>query len=596
MHSESNNKLEFPPISGYDFEVTTTPKEKRYSEFDFTATTPRSKGLDGIDEKNESPKRKEITPEITPLFREFCDNASVHGVNHLRTERVKVKRWVWTIFVILALGFNLFHCSLLIDKYLGFPSEETQFVDQSWIEFPSVTICNINAMSRITRKKMLEDNSTLLYKWHDYVNNRFEALVSDLADGYSLEGSNLLDTLELLYNRVHLPTGYLENIGEEALEVGHKLNDLVVDCTFGITKCHAVNFTAFFESTYYNCYTFNGGNVSTSHNNLITRTTGPQEGLSIIMYLESDNGNINENGSYLTMSKLNNAAGARVMIHAPNTMPSPTDQGFDIPPGFSSSVGVSVSTRTRLGEPYAKCSKREINIGTDYLYSDNICLKLCQQRYVMGNCNCISSLLPFDRSTDLYFCGHMDYNNNASFFENMACESRVLEEFVHNEDVRRECGCHPPCNNYIYNYQTSQSYWPLEYYQADFYDLYILSDPNKENLKAYQNLKHHNVPQLIEKGLIRKNFLRLNVYLKDLTIVQHIEKRSYAIENLFSDVGGTFGLWAGMSILTICEFSELFFRVMAILVSKFLSIFGPMSTRAVVEDSSSNSHTPVRRT
>ena len=50
-----------------------------------------------------------------------------------------------------------------------------------------------------------------------------------------------------------------------------------------------------------------------------------------------------------------NAAGVRVVVHERETMPSPATEGFDIPPGFSTSIGMRVSKRERLGKPHGSC-------------------------------------------------------------------------------------------------------------------------------------------------------------------------------------------------------------------------------------------------
>ena len=69
-------------------------------------------------------------------------------------------------------------------------------------------------------------------------------------------------------------------------------------------------------------------------------------------------------------------------------------------------------------------------------------------------------------------------------------------------------------------------------------------------------MAHYNSSELIQGGLIRKNFVRLNIYLKDLIVEEIIQKRTYELENLFSDMGGTFGLWIGVSILSWFEIFE----------------------------------------
>ena len=62
------------------------------------------------------------------------------------------------------------------------------------------------------------------------------------------------------------------------------------------------------------------------------------------MYIEADNADGLSNGTYYSFSNVGNAAGVRVVVHPPNSRPSPMDQGFDVPPGYSSSVGLTVNS------------------------------------------------------------------------------------------------------------------------------------------------------------------------------------------------------------------------------------------------------------
>ena len=424
----------------------------------------------------------------------------------------------------------------------------------SAIEFPSVSFCNIQPISSTTGLELMADPSSQLYQWDNLTRWYYDK---------AMEDGNLSYQEELAYNRLKQPIGYFENIGDETVTIGHQPLDFILSCTFGIRKCNWDNMTFFQSPTYFNCYTFNGGNVS--RENLIARTTGPNAGLSLILYLESDNGDQLYNGTYHTLSNIGNAAGARVIVHPPNTRPSPVDQGFDIPPGFSSSVGVKVIRYERLGDPYGTCIN-DLMYGSDmYVYCTDTCVTLCQQRHIMDTCSCVSSLLPIPEhnESNLKYCGSFDPTHQEYFFSNLTCEAETLQEFMQADNTSEKCGCYSPCEEHAYKTDVSYSYWPLDFTQLSFYENYVINHPEKEKLKAYKNLDHFNKTEIIANGLIRKNFIRLNVYLKDLVIQEYVQKKSYEIQNLLGDMGGTFGLWIGMSFITWCEVLELVIRVMS---------------------------------
>ena len=92
-----------------------------------------------------------------------------------------------------------------------------------------------------------------------------------------------------MLGRLQQPIGYYENIGEESLLVGHQSHDFILGCTFSQTACAHSNFTLFQNAQYFNCYTFHGG--SRTDVNAISTMSGPHQGLSLVLYLENDNGN-----------------------------------------------------------------------------------------------------------------------------------------------------------------------------------------------------------------------------------------------------------------------------------------------------------------
>ena len=48
--------------------------------------------------------------------------------------------------------------------------------------------------------------------------------------------------------------------------------------------------------------------------------------------------------------------GARIVVHPPGSLAIPSVEGFDVPPSYSASIGVTFHKTINLGEPYGKCS------------------------------------------------------------------------------------------------------------------------------------------------------------------------------------------------------------------------------------------------
>ena len=62
---------------------------------------------------------------------------------------------------------------------------------------------------------------------------------------------------------------------------------------------------------------------------------------------------------------------------------------------------------------------------------------------------------------------------------------------------------------------------------------------------------------LTSYDFVTDNFVRVNVYLSDMEVEVQEQQPSYRLSNLFSDIGGTLGLWVGLSLLTVVELVQL---------------------------------------
>ena len=512
-----------------------------------------TKALSSIIEEPDSSMKEEVTSNI----QVFCRNTTAHGWGRVVGAGTHVVKVLWLVLTLMALTCTIIHMSLLIAQYLDFSSEMKWYLEMTEIPYPSVTVCNILPMSFSSAADLLQNDSTQIHDWHNLTHHldQFKPMADRI---------NRTKEFEIIMNRLTQPVGYFENIGLESRLVGHNPVNFILGCTFGIGKCNIWNFTYFQSPTYYNCYTFNGGDKGGE--NLVSVTTGPQSGLSLILYLETDNGESFYNGTYHTLSNVGNAAGVRVMVHSQNTRPSPMDQGIDIPPGYSANVGLDIRYHTRLGKPYGQCMHDMIFKEHAYDYSTHTCITSCQQRYIMSECQCVSSLVPLpqENTHGLHYCGKWNITNDEDlkdFFEKIHCEGERLMDFSTNSSVRDLCDCQPPCEEYIYDTDLSYSYWPLDFSQPNFYKKYVLDHPHSENLKAYTNLQKYDMREIMSLQLIRKNFVRLNIYMKALVLEVYSQSPAYKISNLFSDFGGVFGLWIGMSVITWVEVVELFTQI-----------------------------------
>ncbi len=131
--------------------------------------------------------------------------------------------------------------------------------------------------------------------------------------------------------------------------------------------------------------------------------------------------------------------------------------------------------------------------------------------------------------------------------------------------------------------QTTTSIFPTREVMAFFYDSYIYQNPHKDDLLAWKYFKDNIVNKskgetpeyfrydeaVIDSGTvvtdkmadwISSSFARVNIYFRDVTVLEVGQSASYKWTDLLADVGGILGLWVGVSFITIFEFFNLFIQ------------------------------------
>ncbi|OAF64477.1 hypothetical protein A3Q56_07812 [Intoshia linei] len=232
----------------------------------------------------------------------------------------------------------------------------------------------------------------------------------------------------------------LENLFEskklnDKKQLGYQFEEFIVDCLYKEFKCVKSDFIHFYSSTLGNCYTFNSGWNST-HPVYSSFIPGPRSGLSIILYLDSEN--------YLPLTP---SLGAKIVIHPQNVMPFPEDEGFLLSPGESTEIAIKKSTLERAGGVYNPCQSIDgIHIQENVFeelypvrYSRQTCLRTCYQKIIIEKCKCYDVTYPYYGKAFNYqsitACQYVD-------FEQRDCMNRIEKEY--NKNIVK-CDCPVAC-------------------------------------------------------------------------------------------------------------------------------------------------------
>ena len=262
--------------------------------------------------EQQSPPVTSLRRNIRETCREFALRTTAHGWHRVASAPSRAVKVIWLIVSIAALVCSAVHVGLLVVTYRDFPSEVEFKVTIAEITFPSVSICNVQPASLTSAAELMRDNTSRFYAWNE--------LTNCLANYQSQVDGERLEQLALVEGRLRQSVGCYENIGNESQLVGHQAQDFIIGCSFSQSACSWRDFTFFHNAQFFNCYTFNG--EYSDDVSVIRTMSGPYEGLSLVLYLEHDNGKNYNEAAYYTGSKVGNAAGVRVLVHPPYTRPS----------------------------------------------------------------------------------------------------------------------------------------------------------------------------------------------------------------------------------------------------------------------------------
>ena len=168
---------------------------------------------------------------IKIILRSFCDRSTIHGLGQIVERTFLVAKLFWILAFFGALGFVCFHISELIRQYLERPVFEKSYLSQKPIQFPAVTVCNLDPFSRSAYESLLADDKSRL---NQYFNKLATLKRKNLVDDDMQ--ATMLDQMSIRMN-----IGF-----NESRYAGHKAHDLILRCKFMGQLC---NVTTQFKHT-----------------------------------------------------------------------------------------------------------------------------------------------------------------------------------------------------------------------------------------------------------------------------------------------------------------------------------------------------------
>ncbi|XP_069969679.1 uncharacterized protein [Penaeus vannamei] len=297
--------------------------------------------------------------------------------------------------------------------------------------------------------------------------------------------------------------------------------ELVYSCTFDNQPCDHSHFHNWTSDRYGTCYTFNGFMHTGNSKPRTVVHVGPKNGLQLTLNVP------------VGLPLLSPERGMRVVIHSPFILPVPEEEGFNVGPG-SSSVSVTRTENQRLGKPHGECNKY-YDTDLPFEYSPLLCDQLCVEQELRQRCGCSIGLSPVYEA----LAYKPEERCEGKLPSQKLCMDRVKRDVI---EQKIQCDCPQSCREMKYQSQVTSSKIDDTYFS-------ILGQTRKK------------VPSLCSNDT---ELLRLLVYLGSMYYDVIEETPAYTWDTLLSNIGGSLGLFIGVSLVSILEVLEFLWDVCSI--------------------------------
>ncbi|PRD31484.1 UNVERIFIED_CONTAM: asic1a [Trichonephila clavipes] len=262
------------------------------------------------------------------LLATYVNQTTTHGIRKITSSRHPARKMFWIIVFLSSLSGCCYHCIYLIGNYASSPKVTiTQEKDASFVEFPSITICNLNVIKK------------------DYAHSYFELAsvrkkIKGAATNSTVKVTNTCYQSEedlLNQSAVDLSDTWLSlGVTKDNLSLyGHKAKDLIIQCTYNSKECwdngttFRVEISNVTSPIFGLCHTIAVKNNKTNEPMTIKKG-GTTQGIRLTLNIERE--------EYWDL--ISSEYGVRLLVHPQGTFPTLQRGGIIASPGRSVHIGV----------------------------------------------------------------------------------------------------------------------------------------------------------------------------------------------------------------------------------------------------------------
>lgn len=476
----------------------------------------------------------DLKKKIKHSLNETLKESEIHGLSHCAKAKSQRLKLFWSICFVLSIFWCVYN---IVTSFISFFDYKVIITDslnyKSNSKLPAIDICNLNPYDGgvnkniteylVQKNNLKEDN---FKNPKDYINNVTFLLKSNY------ENMSVNKEMDLYY-------------------AGFYLKQMLVSCTFQNIPCSEKDFFYFHDYNYGSCYKFNGGITNFANSSIKSKSIpinyvqkpGWQYGLQLELYVGSKS---QQNFIY--------KKGVRVTVHHQSIEPFINKNGIDVQVGYQTNVAILSTVRYKLSNPYSNClSNSLINWNTNdvlkfmknsfsfTIYSQQFCLNVCFSQFILNQCGCIDLRFKVANLTSYKSCISIDDLN---------CISNKESEF--NTNYSQDCysKCPIECVSYMYHLEKTQASYPTKWYSK----LLV-------NSSNFQSLLDESDTIVTDPETLKDTNLMVNIFYGQNFYHNITETPNLTPDSMIALIGGHFGFFLGMSLLTFIEFIEMIYNI-----------------------------------
>jgi hypothetical protein len=482
-------------------------------------------------------KAKSVSSEHKIKILEELKNAAIettgHGLPRIMLSKSYFLKIMWTIFMLVSMSLCAYMIIRLVSQYLQFDvNTQILVIYEPKILFPTISYCNHNQLVTPAANEYLQ-------RFYETTYNLSVSNVKVLWD-YIVNGTVVYDNEYIMYLTYTPNFDFLGlNITQNDFGYGEK----TLYYTYSsLIECNVTEqLETYFHPWWGSCVKFNGNKARPP-----CKVFRSSIGFYNTIFVGHGMGKSLDESSQFNRFYSTYQDGVLMFI---DDYPITYSTGISVPAGTVANIGLSKTVTKNLPYPYSSCQdaaqvdtllSREMKRHGYVQYTRDVCIVFCQQKLIIDRVCCYDARFPAILNAHQPCLTREQYSK--------------ASDIIDFADFSDECSSYCPFECETITHTASISYGALSWIcigQIDVDYINSIYGLNYSSCEDYEN-----------------TFAIVDYYFEELKYTQISASPAMLLGDLIANIGGTLGLFVGVSVLSFVEILELGINIILLYYKK----------------------------